>query len=95
MSHEYAFRAHTAPDAQKWAEVITSAAGQVTTEIPHSNPVSPSESRQVSSTISPEKQGYGEAAYLESATATSTHLTSAEKEAAQASQGISAADKAY
>lgn len=90
MSHEYALRANTPADALKWGEVIRQAAGQVTNDIPESSPTSPSDSRQVSSTLSPvdkEKEAYPETG--------TTGMTSAEREAAQAAQGVSATDKAY
>lgn len=41
MSHEYSFRAHNNEDAQKWHSVISSVAGQTTTEMPDSDPSSP------------------------------------------------------
>ena len=42
MSHEFAFKAHTAADAAKWHQIIASVAGQVTTEQPGSSaPSSP------------------------------------------------------
>lgn len=41
MSHEFAFKAHTTQDAQKWHQVIASVAGQVTSEQPSSVPGSP------------------------------------------------------
>ena len=41
MSHEFAFKAHTAADAAKWHQVIASVAGQVTNEQPSSVPGSP------------------------------------------------------
>ena len=40
-SHEYAFKAHTPQDAQKWHDTIASVSGQSTGE----KPVSPQESR--------------------------------------------------
>ncbi|KAJ4345962.1 hypothetical protein N0V95_005827 [Ascochyta clinopodiicola] len=40
MSHEFAFKAHTPQAAQQWWEVISQAAGQVTSEVPVS-PTSP------------------------------------------------------
>lgn len=41
-THEYQFKAHTAADAQTWYQIIKSAAGQVTAEMPESSaPTSP------------------------------------------------------
>ena len=56
MSHEFAFKAHTAQDAAKWHQVIASVAGQVTNEAPSSPAVGSgsgdSGSRQASGTTS-------------------------------------------
>ncbi|KAL9631230.1 MAG: hypothetical protein Q9164_006005 [Protoblastenia rupestris] len=48
LSHELAFRAHTAADAQKWYAVIQEAAGGGATTMGGSTPSSPVESRNVS-----------------------------------------------
>lgn len=42
MSHEYAFKAHTPEDAQRWHHIISSVAGQTTNEMPETSaPSSP------------------------------------------------------
>lgn len=96
MSHEFAFRAKTPQEAERWYEAIRSAAGQVTNSAPNSNPTSPAESRQAS------------AAYPVQPAETAP-MTSAEREGAQAQAagenyreggyggmgGVSALDKAY
>lgn len=46
-SHEFAFKAHTAADAQKWHSVIASVAGQTTNEAPDSTPSSPAGKTEV------------------------------------------------
>ncbi|KAF2139397.1 uncharacterized protein K452DRAFT_328277 [Aplosporella prunicola CBS 121167] len=46
MTHEFAFKAHTPADAQKWHEVIKSCTSHATSEMP----ISPAESRQASGT---------------------------------------------
>jgi hypothetical protein len=52
MTHEFQFKAHTHADAQRWWEVISKAAGQVTQEPPEasvpSSPISPTEARKAS-----------------------------------------------
>lgn len=60
MSHEYALKAHTPQDAQKWWETLRSAAGQVTNELPEASaPTSPAD--QVNSPMSSEKFASNEA----------------------------------
>ncbi|GAB7355329.1 hypothetical protein MBLNU459_g5859t1 [Dothideomycetes sp. NU459] len=91
MSHEYAFKAHTAQDAQKWWEVIRSASGQVTNELPQaSGPSSPSESRQASAAYPTEKYAGQETAAPQAAV---HEPTSAEREAAGAGHGAVTDDK--
>ncbi|KAF2716823.1 PH domain protein [Polychaeton citri CBS 116435] len=48
MKHEFAFRAHTPADAQKWHQVIASCAGQTSNELPYSEPNSPADNRKFS-----------------------------------------------
>ena len=50
MTHELAFRAHTAHDAALWWEVIRKCAGQVTEEQPVSEPNSPVDAKKAGST---------------------------------------------
>ena len=61
MAHEYAFKAHTPQEAQKWWETLRSSTGSTTNELP---PTSPSESRQPSaamgSAVTPEKSASSE-----------------------------------
>ncbi|CAK4031224.1 Cytoskeletal signaling slm1 [Lecanosticta acicola] len=52
-SHEFAFKAHTAGDAQKWHSVIASVAGQTTNEKPDSTPSSPTTGKGEYGTIEP------------------------------------------
>ncbi|KAF1981986.1 hypothetical protein K402DRAFT_341325 [Aulographum hederae CBS 113979] len=68
MSHEYAFKAHTAQDAAAWHQVISQAAGRTTSETPSSTPSSPitdrktgSEEASVASPTSPTAPGEGTA----------------------------------
>lgn len=91
MSHEYAFKAHTPQDAQKWWETIREAAGQATGAKPDfSAPSSPSDSRQVSSaTDSDRYAGVGTAAPQTAA----YEPTMAEREAAGANYGVATGDK--
>lgn len=97
MSHEYALRAHTPQDAQKWYETIRAAAGQVTNDPPTSSPSSPSESRQPSSTINPEASAVPTSTAGTAGTTGAANdqyaMGAAEKEAAYANQA--AADKTY
>lgn len=62
MSHEFAFKAHTAQDAQKWWEAIRGTTGSTTNELP---PTSPAVSRQPSAALdsatAPEKSAVGTA----------------------------------
>ena len=55
-SHEFAFKAHSPTDAQRWYEVIRQAvgAGGITSEMPTSSPSSPVESRNVSGQYPPQ-----------------------------------------
>ncbi|TKA73621.1 hypothetical protein B0A49_02753 [Cryomyces minteri] len=70
MSHEYAFKARTPEEAQKWWETIRSAAGQTTNDLPEkSAPSSPVESRQTGAAYPPQ--------YAEKETASVAHPTSA------------------
>lgn len=45
MSHEYAFKAHTTADAQKWHQILSGVAGGTTEERPGSVPGSPAQER--------------------------------------------------
>lgn len=94
MSHEYALRAHTAQDAQKWWETIRNVAGQVTNEKPvASTPTSPSESRQASGAL-PSEEVPGSATSTTAPVETTTApMTTTEKEAAQEA-GIAIPEKA-
>lgn len=59
MSHEFAFKAHTPQDAQKWWETIRSVAGQTSNEMPEADgsaPVTPV-SRQTSANFPEGTQG--------------------------------------
>lgn len=76
MSHEYAFRAHTPQDAQKWHDVIASVAGQTSDEKPESSaPSSPATAEgkasglPVSATENAEKESGAAAGKTSSATA--------------------------
>jgi hypothetical protein len=48
-SHEYQFKAHTVPDAQIWWEVLRDCAGQVTNDVPISEPNSPAIAQKTAS----------------------------------------------
>ncbi|KAL1297822.1 hypothetical protein AAFC00_006351 [Neodothiora populina] len=99
MTHEYAFKAHTAQDAQRWADTIRSVAGQSTGEQPGSANISPISSRQASGTMNPpaesQQRTYGNMGSPDVGGEGGAPMTSAEREAAQASQGVHTADKAY
>lgn len=79
-SKEFAFKAHTPDDAQKWHAVIASVAGQTTTEKPDSTPSSPATANTESAT-SP------------TTTASPTTTTMAGGSAGQ-TEGVVASDKA-
>lgn len=69
MSHDYAFKAHTAQDAEKWYAAITSCAGVTSGELPDkSAPASPVESRNTSSSFDQAGQtAYGQSASTDQA----------------------------
>lgn len=86
-THEFAFKAHTADDARKWHAIISSVAGQTTSEAPDSTPSSPAAatkeetisptttatpSRQASTTISPQTSTAQETGTVAPGTAVST-----------------------
>ena len=71
-THEFQFKAHTASDAQTWYQIIKSAAGQVTAEMPEASaPTSP-----VSATTSNSQDNSLNAALAEQKTQPATQQTS-------------------
>lgn len=84
-SHEYAYKAHTAQDAQRWWETIRSVAGQTSNDLPDRDtaPSSPVESRQASSSY-PQTAGTG----------ANTMDSSAPAYAAGPGEGVASYDKA-
>jgi hypothetical protein len=84
MSHEYAFKAPTPQDAQKWWETLRSVTGSTTNELPTS---SPSESRQASSTLAPSTASAEEDTTTTTASAETAALEAERKEAAHAAAG--------
>jgi hypothetical protein len=91
MSHEFQFKAHTAADAQKWWEIIRSAAGQVTTEVPSeetSIPSSPVESSKAA------ENGAAQPAPLNTHVAGAPTANTATPVTAGAKEGIAAGDAA-
>ena len=82
MAHDFAFKAHTAEDANKWHDVIASVAGQTTTEKPESAPGSPmvgkSESGSFSNSPVRSPSGSTEAAHATTTTTEPTRTAIAE-----------------
>ncbi|KAI7602469.1 hypothetical protein KC319_g22287, partial [Hortaea werneckii] len=90
-SHEYAFKAHTPQDAQKWHDTIASVSGQSTAEKPNSNPSSPQESR-VSSMGTKETEAAKEEE--ESSTAAGQESGSVADEGVKGSEDVASSGKA-
>lgn len=86
--HEFAFKAHTPQDAQKWHQIIASVAGQSNDEMPESDtaPSSPVESRVASGNYPQEKSptvGQGQT------------VGSTAENTAGGAPGVATSDKAY
>jgi len=62
MTHEFKFKAHTIPDAEKWYRTIQSVCGQTTNEMPDSDGMSPTTSAAGSSAGYPQTVEQKEAA---------------------------------
>jgi len=90
MSHDFAFKAHTPQDAQRWHQIISSCAGQTTLERPEASaPSSPIAGR----TDTMSSAGTGQMSGTTMGSPTSP-TTVAEKEAAGYGQGVSTSDAA-
>jgi len=105
MSHEFAFKAHTPQDAQRWHDTIASVAGQTTNERPETSaPTSPVGSSTTTDekyqSMAPSTTGTEETAapaYSSGAApgaGASDVRTAAEKETAGVDHGVASYDKA-
>ena len=95
-SHDFAFRAHTSQDAQKWWETIRSVAGETTDETPdESAPSSPIGGESKIAAFNPEMTDHMTGGNMTGGNMAGGNMdASAQREAAGYNQGVSAMDKA-
>ncbi|GAB7365303.1 hypothetical protein MBLNU230_g6384t1 [Neophaeotheca triangularis] len=94
FSHEYAFKAHTGADAQKWHQIVSSVAGGTTQEKPESPTTTEAGSRQGSGQFPPEKGSVAGTSTDGQSEMTPTTSNTAETEAAGPQEGVAAGDQA-